>query len=311
MVGDTEFEPEHLDPNECQTEQLCLFALNNFQRVTGGFPLTPEHVESRSLYHPKRAGIEQGKVQLWIELYETSGPLPQPLDITPHPPKPYELRVIVWNTADVVLNERNIFGTEMSDIYVKCWLQEFTEAQYTDVHYRSLTGEGNFNWRMVFPFRYSPADEMLVVRRRKAFYEQYDTELKYPPVLTVQIWDNDSFSADDFLGTVDLTLTRLSPPARTADVCKLSRSLSLTGSGSGAGERGSFNLFRQRRVRGWFPVHGKNTANIDAVDGQRRHRGISQTGKVELELEILSQEDATRDPVGVGRKPPQLLPEPL
>uniref|UniRef100_A0A182PV41 Uncharacterized protein n=2 Tax=Cellia TaxID=44534 RepID=A0A182PV41_9DIPT len=160
IIGKAEFEADELIANECVTEQLSLLALNNFKHVANGFPLTPEHVETRSLYHPSRGGIEQGKVQLWVELYEPSGLHPLPLDITPQPPKPYELRVIVWNTADVILNERNIFGTGMSDIYVKCWLQEFTEAQYTDVHYRSLTGEGNFNWRMVFPFRYSPADEM-------------------------------------------------------------------------------------------------------------------------------------------------------
>uniref|UniRef100_A0A182YBU5 C2 domain-containing protein n=1 Tax=Anopheles stephensi TaxID=30069 RepID=A0A182YBU5_ANOST len=308
-VGGQEFEADvSLDGNECQTEQLCLLALNNLKHVANGFPLTPEHVETRSLYHPRRSGIEQGKVQLWIELYRPDEPHPLPLDITPQPPKPHELRLIVWNTADVMLNERNIFGTEMSDIYVKCWLQEFTEAQYTDVHYRSLTGEGNFNWRMVFPFRYSPADGMLVIRRRKAFYEQYDTELKYPPVLTVQIWDNDAFSADDFLGTMELDLTRLPVPASSPDACKqLPQSLSLTGSGSGTGSL--LNLFVRRRVRGWFPVHGSsNASGSDATD---QHGGVSLTGKIDLELEILSHEDATQNPVGVGRKPPQNLPEPL
>ncbi|XP_052897850.1 fer-1-like protein 6 [Anopheles moucheti] len=308
-IGEQVFHADGLDANECQTEQLCLLALNNFQHVANGFSLTPEHVETRPLYHPKRGGIEQGKVQLWIELYAPNQPHPLPLDITPQPPKPYELRLIVWNTADVMLNERNIFGTEMSDIYVKCWLQEFTEAQYTDVHYRSLTGEGNFNWRMVFPFRYSPADGMLVLRRRKAFYEQFDTELKYPPVLTVQIWDNDSFSADDFLGTMELNLAQLPVPASTPDACKFTPSLSLTGSGSStAGD--SLNMFVERRARGWFPVHGKRTSNIDASDRQQRP-GVSLTGKIELELEVLSQEDASQNPVGVGRKPPQHLPEPL
>ncbi|XP_050073684.1 fer-1-like protein 6 [Anopheles maculipalpis] len=307
IVGGQEFGADFpLDAKECHTEQLCLLALNNFKHVASGFPLTPEHVETRSLYHPQRGGIEQGKVQLWIELYEPNQPHPLPLDITPQPPKPYELRLIVWNTADVILNERNIFGTEMSDIYVKCWLQEFTEAQYTDVHYRSLTGEGNFNWRMVFPFRYSPADGMLVIRGRKAFYEQYDTELKYPPVLTVQIWDNDAFSADDFLGTMELNLMRLPVPASSADACKLSQGLSLTGTGSGTG--GRLNLFVERRVRGWFPVYGKNMSSIDATDQQC---DVSLTGKIELELEILSNEDAVQNPVGVGRKPPQHLPEPL
>ncbi|XP_053673937.1 myoferlin [Anopheles nili] len=307
IVGDIEMEADELDPTECLKEQLCLQTLNNFQHVRNGFPLTPEHVETRSLYHPKRAGIEQGKVQLWIELYEPNEPHPQPVDITPQPPKAYDLRVIVWNTTDVMLNERNIFGTPMSDIYVKCWLQEYTEAQHTDVHYRSLTGEGNFNWRMIFPFRYSPADGMLVLRRKKAFYEQHDTELKYPPVLTVQIWDNDSFSADDFLGTAELNLSQLPTPASTADACTLSKNASLTGSGSNRG----LNLFHHSKVRGWFPVHGRSTSENDASDRQPLEGEIALTGKIELELEILSHDDATLDPVGVGRNPPQHLPEPL
>ena len=31
---------------------------------------------------------------------------------------------------------------------------------------RSLDGEGNFNWRMTFPFDYLPAEEMLVVKKK-------------------------------------------------------------------------------------------------------------------------------------------------
>uniref|UniRef100_A0A182IUP0 Uncharacterized protein n=2 Tax=Anopheles atroparvus TaxID=41427 RepID=A0A182IUP0_ANOAO len=309
-VGGVEFEANNLDPNESAMEQLCLLALNRFEQLPNGFPLTPEHVETRSLYHPKRIGIEQGKVQLWVEIYELGQPHMEPLDITPLPPKPYELRVIIWNTVDVVLNERNIFGTQMSDIYVKCWLQEFSKAQRTDVHYRSLTGEGNFNWRMVFPFRYSPADGMLVVRRKKAFYEQYDTELKFPPVLTVQIWDNDSFSADDFLGTLDLNLAQLPPPARSPERCVADKGLSLTGSGN---VHGLLNLFRRRRVRGWFPVHGNRGASYQSgkTRGRQKRNTLTLTGKIELELEILSEEDATHTPVGRGRESPQHLPEPL
>ena len=40
----------------------------------------------------------------------------------------------------------------MSDIYVKGWINGLDEdKQETDIHYRSLTGEGNFNWRFMFP----------------------------------------------------------------------------------------------------------------------------------------------------------------
>lgn len=55
---------------------------------------------------------------MWVEIYDTNK-YPMPLDLTPTSPKLYELRVIVWNTADIILQEQNIFGTSMSDIYVK------------------------------------------------------------------------------------------------------------------------------------------------------------------------------------------------
>jgi len=40
------------------------------------------------------------------------------------------------------------------------------DKQETDIHYRSLTGEGNFNWRFIFPFDYMLAEEKIVVRKK-------------------------------------------------------------------------------------------------------------------------------------------------
>jgi hypothetical protein len=38
--------------------------------------------------------------------------------------------------------------------------------QKTDVHYRSLDGEGNFNWRFVFPFDYLPAEQLCILAKK-------------------------------------------------------------------------------------------------------------------------------------------------
>lgn len=38
--------------------------------------------------------------------------------------------------------------------------------QKTDVHYRSLGGEGNFNWRFIFPFDYLPAEQVCTVSKK-------------------------------------------------------------------------------------------------------------------------------------------------
>lgn len=67
----------------------------------------------------------------------------------------------------MILEEESITGEKMSDIYVKGWINGLDgDKQETDVHYRSMDGEGNFNWRFCFPFEYLPAEECMVVRKK-------------------------------------------------------------------------------------------------------------------------------------------------
>jgi len=40
------------------------------------------------------------------------------------------------------------------------------DKQKTDVHYRSLDGDGNFNWRFIFNFDYLPAEELCLVTKK-------------------------------------------------------------------------------------------------------------------------------------------------
>lgn len=49
--------------------------------------------------------------------------------------------------------------------YIFRWLKGPQDVQSTDIHYRSLTGEGNFNWRFIFPFDYLAAEERIVLSR--------------------------------------------------------------------------------------------------------------------------------------------------
>lgn len=74
------------------------------------------------------------------------------------------------------------------------------DNQSTDVHYRSLTGEGNFNWRFIFQFDYLAAEEKMVIKKKESAFSIDETEYKVPPRLNLQVWDADHFSADDFLG---------------------------------------------------------------------------------------------------------------
>lgn len=92
-----------------------------FYHIWSGLQIVPEHIESRPLYNPDKPGIEQGKLELWVDMFPMDMPLPGPaVDISPRKPKSYELRVVIWNTDDVVLEDDAFFtGEKMSDIYVK------------------------------------------------------------------------------------------------------------------------------------------------------------------------------------------------
>ena len=61
-------------------------------------------------------------------------PPPGPaVDISPRKPKKYELRVIIWNTDEVICEDDDVFtGEKMSDIYVKVkiWIFQKTETYF-------------------------------------------------------------------------------------------------------------------------------------------------------------------------------------
>ncbi|XP_028250241.1 fer-1-like protein 6 [Parambassis ranga] len=162
FAGKTLFMDED-QPLECY-EHLSLKILHRWAEIPAvGCRLVPEHIETRTLYNKARPGMDQGQVQMWVDMFPMELPHPGPsVDISPRKPKGYELRIIIWNTEDVILDDSNFLtGQKSSDIYVKGWLKGLEDdRQETDVHYNSLTGEGNFNWRLVFPFSYLPAEKV-------------------------------------------------------------------------------------------------------------------------------------------------------
>ncbi|EZA59254.1 Otoferlin, partial [Ooceraea biroi] len=276
-------------------EHLALAVLhqwNAFPRI--GCALVPEHVETRPLYNPEKPGIEQGKLEMWVDMFPMDMPSPGPsIDISPRKPKSYELRIIIWNTDDVVLEDDAFFtGEKMSDIYVKGWLKGSEDCQSTDIHYRSLTGEGNFNWRFIFPFDYLVAEEKIVINRKESLFSWDETECKIPARLELQVWDADHFSADDFLGAITLDLNRFPRGAKNSKLCSLSM-LKTDGSVP------MVNIFKQKRIKGWWPFYVK-----------KENEDMELTGKVEAEIHLLTKEEAEKNPTGFGRSEPDPLDKP-
>lgn len=70
------------------------------------------------------------------------------------------------------------------------WLKGPEDCQSTDIHYRSLTGEGNFNWRFIFPFDYLVAEEKIVINRKESLFSWDETECKIPARLELQVISN-------------------------------------------------------------------------------------------------------------------------
>jgi len=144
--------------------------------------LVNKPIEVRPLINPDKTG-PQGQVYLWLEIFKAAEKSQQHVwKINPEPITEYEVRFIVWETEDMEMMDVE----DTSDIYVIGYIDQ-KERQKTDVHFRCQTGNASFNWRMLLPLK-------LPIQK---------------PEITMQVYDKDIFSSDDFMSGAKLNLKDL------------------------------------------------------------------------------------------------------
>ncbi|XP_076821667.1 myoferlin-like isoform X3 [Clavelina lepadiformis] len=269
-------------------ERLALYILRTFPHVS-------EHVETRPLFSKLLPGIEQGRVHLWIDMFPKDyGDPGEPFNVTPRTPSKYYARVIIWNCSDIPMMDTSMLGDEMTDIYFKGWLSGLEhKKQKTDVHYRSLDGTGMFNWRFLFPFEYLPQEKLHYVSKKEHLWSLDKTVSKFPPVLNIQVWDNDLFGPNEYISELSLPLNNM------AKCCKFRRSCTIDNVPDLQGNcnMDMISMFDQKLLKGWWPLYRM-------VDGEKQ-----QAGKLEMSLEIVTEDEHEEKPAGQGRDEPNQNPK--
>ncbi|KAM7422017.1 hypothetical protein PAMA_010208 [Pampus argenteus] len=295
-----------LEEEEEMEEHAALSVLQRWGEMNeflpGAVPLVPEHVEIRSLVNQDNPGLPQGYLHMWIDMFPTDIPAPPPVDIKPRLP-------IHW-----------IKGLE-------------GDKQETDVHFNSLTGEGNFNWRFVFRFDYLPTEKEVVYKKKESIFSLEESEFRQPAVLTLQVWDYDRIGANDFLGSIELRLNDMVRAVKSSGKCTIQMAKDR------AGPR--ISIFRSKKVKGWWPLIRLKTAEDFEKEEKEKEEAKKKgkkkkkrkdkrakmrpediqfidsggntyllMGKVEAELQLMTLEQAEANPVGRARKEPEPLDKP-
>ena len=95
----------------------------------------------------------RGRLEIWIDIISAKSREPRTV-IYPKLQLAYELRVIVWETADCVFKDE---VTKANDLYARGGVMRGDTFYETDTHWR-CRNVGSFNWRWKFDINL-PIDE--------------------------------------------------------------------------------------------------------------------------------------------------------
>ena len=141
-------------------------------------------IEYRNL-KVQSSSVSQGVIKMWCQIFEmASKKSNEPaFDITPDPSVEFEGRLVIWKTKDIEMMDFE--GT--SDIFCRTYLEDASNDHLTDTHWRCSTGEGSFNWRILFK-----------ILSRQDSYK-----------LSIQAWDKDIIASNDLIGDFNLDIAPL------------------------------------------------------------------------------------------------------
>ena len=231
--------------------------------------LVNKPIEVRKLYHPDYE-MPQGEVMMWLEMFDQDdGIKMEPWNIEPEPNNMLEMRLIVYETESM----ENLDIEDTSDIYVVAFLDGNKKFQ-TDVHYRCSTGQGSFNWRMKIPVEFPRS--------------KFD--------LTLQAFDNDILSRDDFICGARLNIGQILNDVNILDLpLKFSSEYYR-------------NLPEEKKVISNIEFAGKDEDEEGVKFWVQMEKDGKKGGRVLCSLEIVPQWYAELHPVGKGRDEPNMNP---
>jgi hypothetical protein len=234
-------------------------------------------VEIRPLLNLDFTGA-QGYVYMWLEIFETSiKSQMEPWQIAPEPITEFEVRFVVWETEDMEMMD--VEGT--SDIYIVGYIGQ-KDSQKTDIHFRCQDGNASFNWRMLLP---------LEIPTQK-------------PLLTIQVYDKDIFSSDDYISGATLNLKDLlTLPKYLGMPVKFTKSYYEGLTEAEQRVYGDIEFLSETDdedgIKFWVQCYkGKKEATGEGAQG----------GRVLCTLEILPKELADKNKLGKGRSNPNKDP---
>lgn len=71
----------------------------------------------------------------------------------------------------------------------------------------------------LYKLNYCCPFQLSTISLQEHFWSLDETEERVPPQLVIQVWDNDKFSADDFLGTLFSTVQGRRKPKKS-EICQ-------------------------------------------------------------------------------------------